>query len=247
MPFVDKFNEAAQNAALRLIEADEWRGCGWLAKLVEQQVRLTLTTTAVTTVDPHEMKKSGTGQMMAAGRDSDDYPNKPNPVQLYFAASQVVSSEENQASASDGASFQSNDFSHVDGYDWRIIVADRMKNHNNSWAEHFNRAPTQEEFEKQFQHFHARTHHVHVNSWVNGEWVTITENYVTHWRKEKPEESFTTTEQWEEGKQWRIKFWDQRVNRFNYVYFDYKPGGISLNKYHSSKCYAVTERRPDGV
>ena len=104
-----------------------------------------------------------------------------------------------------------------------------------------------EDFEYQFRHFHARTHHVHVNHWVNGDWETITTEYVPHWNKEKPKETLKPSEEWPEGKKFRIKFWDQRIDGFNYVYFDSKPGGIVLNKYHAAKCFAVTEQRPEGV
>lgn len=247
MPFADKFNEAAQNAAIRLIEADEWRGCGWLAKLVEQQVRLTLATSAVITVDAREMNEADMERLLETGRRCDDFSKKSEPVPVDLAAAPEAEKEKEQGPSSAGDSFESNDFTHVDGYDWRIIVADRLKNHNNSWAEHFNYPPSQEEFEHQFRHFHARTHHVHVNKWVDGDWTTITGEYVPQWNKEKPEETFTTTNEWEEGKKWRIKFWDQRVNRDNFVYFDYKPGGITLQKYHNGKHFAVVEQRPEGI
>lgn len=146
-----------------------------------------------------------------------------------------------------GDSFESNSFDHVEGYDWRIMVSDRTKNHRNSWVENFVRPPTQEEFEYQYRHFHARTHYVHVNHWVDGAWTTITTDYVPHWNNEKPVETFTATEEWPEGKKWRIKFHDQRVGCLNYVYFDSKPGGMNLAKYHTAKCFAVVEARPANV
>lgn len=263
MPFADKFNEAAQNAAIRLIEADEWRGCGWLAKLVEQQVRLTLTTSAAITFDAPNMDEADIVRLLEEGRRCDDFSKKSDPAPVFFGQDPAEDGDKSvtaEVSCDNESiltvhsvreekrdSFESNDFSHVDGYDWRIIVADRLKNHRNSWAEHFVRRPTQEEFENQYRHFEAWTHHVHVNVWVGGEWKTITEEYVPHWSKEKPAESFTTTSEWEEGKGWRIKFWDQRVNRDNFVYFDYKPGGITLQKYHNGKHFAVVEQRPEGI
>ena len=146
-----------------------------------------------------------------------------------------------------GDSFESNSFDHVEGYDWQIVCIDRMKNPTNSWAEHFNHLPTQEEFEHQFRHFHARTHYVHANRWEDGKWVAITTDYAPHWSKEKPKETFTATDEWPEGKNYRIRFHDQRIGRENYVYFDGKPGGIVLAKYHSAKCFAVVESRPEGI
>lgn len=139
-------------------------------------------------------------------------------------------------------------FDHQPGYPWRIVVIDRWKNAENSYAMHFSRLPKQEEFEEEWQHFRAQTHWVHVNHWNGESWDTITELFHPGTKKPEPEkavETFKTTDEWEEGKNWRIKFWDQRINNFNYVYFVNKPGGMALSKYHSSKCFAVTEKRPE--
>jgi hypothetical protein len=236
MPFADKFNEAAQKAILRKIEADQWEQLPWLARLVQQQV-----TVAVKEWGVVEGGNPDIQSLIAELRD------EPRDNSETIAEVKITDSDENHdpKMKSGDHSFVSDDFSHESGYDWRIIVADREKNHTNSWAEHFNYRPSQEEFEHQFRHFHARTHHVHVNQWVDGEWETITGDYVPHWNKEKPVETFTATDKWEDGKNWRIKFWDQRINQYNYAYFDHKPGGIQLNKYHNAKCFAVTEKRPE--
>jgi len=262
MPFADKFNEAAQNAAIRLIDGDRWQELPWLSKLVQQAVRDSVAGGEVELsswageagsqiesslepliLDGTKLTEEQMEHLLTGGRRCDDFSKKSHPLPVEFGQGPADESDKEQPSDS----FESNDFSRVEGYDWRIIVADRMKNHRNSWAEHFVRRPTQEEFEHQFQHFEARTHHVHVNQWVDGDWTTITTDYVPHWSKEKPAETFTTTSDWEEGKNWRIKFWDQRVNRDNFVYFDYKPGGITLHKYHNGKHFAVVEQRPEGI
>lgn len=234
MPFAEKFNEAAQNAALRLINGDEWQSLPWLARLVQQQV-----TVAV----------KGWGEVETKGPEIQSLISELRTAPEAMPELKTPGGDESDEpkKQSGDHSFVSDDFSHETGYDWRIIVADREKNHANSWAEHFNYRPSQEEFEHQFRHFHARTHHVHVNQWVDGDWTTITGDYVPHWNKEKPVEKFNATDEWQDGKNWRIKFWDQRINQFNYAYFDYKPGGIQLNKYHDAKCFAVTEKRPEEV
>lgn len=285
MPFADKFNEAAQNAAIRLIDGDRWQELPWLAKLVQQAVRdgVSVVVTgqgSVSTldlsawadkavsrieesiepvpIDATQLTEEQLETLLNTGRRTDDFSNlskrfDPASPEGDKSVTAVASRDDegtltvHSVSEEKQDSFESNDFAHVEGYDWRIIVADRLKNHRNSWAEHFVRRPTQEEFENQYRHFEAWTHHVHVNAWVDGEWKTITEEYVPHWSKEKPAESFTTTSKWEDGKGWRIKFWDQRVNRENFVYFDYKPGGITLHKYHNGKQFAVVEQRPEGI
>ena len=217
MEFAKQFNEAAQKAVLTKIESGEWVNFPWIEALVKRSVRTMLTTDE-------------------AAISVDLIPTDLNRVLAEKAP--VVEVPD---------SFESDSFAHEDGYDWRIMVSDRNKNHRNSWVENFSRPPTQEEFEHQFRHFHARTHYVHVNQWVYGNWTTITADYVPGWNKEKPEETFTATDEWPEGKKYRIRFHDQRIGRENYVYFDGKPGGIVLAKYHSAKCFAVVESRPEGI
>ena len=240
MDFAKQFNEAAQKAVLLAVETGSWTRFPWIETMIKQSVRESLK--PVVQVDGPiivpDFIRTFTDPAIPGGDKS---------------VTSVVSRDDDGAatvhSVSEAGqdSFESNSFDHVDGYDYRIIVTDRMKDHRNSWAEHFKQKPTQEEFEYQFRHFHARTHHVHVNHWVDGSWETITSEYVPHWNKEKPKETLQPSEEWPEGKKYRIKFWDQRIDGFNYVYFDSKPGGIVLNKYHAAKCFAVTEQRPEGV
>lgn len=253
MEFTKQFSEAAQAAIIRKMEADKWENLPWLAKLVQENIRQSLS---------HPATLQGPS---ITGPDIDDAVSRlesawkapSEPVDIcgcqigrctctdQMKATEVAGGVKGPDGRGDA--FESNDFSHVDGYDWRIIVSDRTKNSANSWAEHFNYRPAQEEFENQFRHFHARTHYVHVNQWVDGDWITITSDYVPHWNKEKPVETFTATEEWPNMKTHRIKFWDQRIGAYNYVYFDRHPGGIVLHKYHSTKCYAVVQKRPEGV
>lgn len=244
MEFAKQFNEAAQKAVLTKIESGEWVNFPWMEALVKRSVRVSLTTEAEISVDLTSI-----------------IPDRTVGIDGVFHAHGIPPSIGRQLADAESAenkrpiggvvevpdSFESSSFAHEDGYDWRIMVSDRNKNHRNSWVENFSRPPTQEEFEHQFRHFHARTHYVHVNYWVDGSWTTITADYVPGWNKEKPEETFTATDEWPEGKKYRIRFHDQRIGRENYVYFDGKPGGIVLAKYHSAKCFAVVEARPEGI
>lgn len=248
MEFAKQFNEAAQKAVLTKIENGEWVNFPWMEALVKRSVRVALTTEAEISVDLTALVPDRTvgiddvfhahGIPPSIGRQLAEAESSKNTLPI----GGVVQTYEKP-----GDVFESNSFAHVEGYDWRIMVSDRNKNHRNSWVENFSRPPTQEEFEYQFRHFHARTHYVHVNYWVDGSWTTITADYVPGWNKEKPNENFTASEEWPEGKKYRIRFFDQRVDRINYVYFDSKPGGIVLNKYHSTKGFAVVEARPEGI
>lgn len=145
--------------------------------------------------------------------------------------------------------FISHDFKHVEGYPYRILVIARDKNHTRSRAVHFKRVPTQEEFDLEFRDYLAGTHHIYVNQWVEGsnDWDTITTDYVPKWNKEKPKETLKPCEDWPEGKSFRVRFWDSRIQGHNYVYFDRKPSPYAVKKYHDSKCFAVVEQRPEGV
>lgn len=260
MEFAKQFNEAAQKAVLSAVESGEWVNYSWMEALIKQSVREGLkaeVTSVSQIIFPEALEEiakttcSASNQPM--GGINAGAPRSLCGCQVGFCTCNTTITEP-PACKSRGPrayptndSFESNDFTHVEGYDYRIIVSDRQRNHNNSWAEHFSYKPTQEEFEHQFRHFHDKTHYVHVNQWVNGDWITITTDYVPKWNKEKQEETFTATEEWPEGKNYRIKFFDQRVNGYNYVYFESKPGGIVLSKYHSKKCFAVVQARPEGV
>lgn len=234
MDFAKQFTEAAQKAVLTAVENGSWVNYPWMENMIKGAAREGLKPQI--SVDMNAIVPDFMRDVVLTGAEFARTAHTPVP------SPSPAEGEENRE-----ASFESNSFEHVEGFDWRIIVSDRTKNHRNSWVENFIRPPTQEEFEYQFRHFHARTHHVHVNHWVNGSWETITTDYVPHWNKEKPKETLQPSEEWPEGKKYRIKFWDQRIDGFNYVYFDSKPGGIVLNKYHAAKCFAVTEQRPEGV
>lgn len=236
MDFAKQFTEAAQKAVLTAVENGSWVNYPWMENMIKGAAREGLKpqiSVDMSCIVP-DFKDLSEVPLQEAEREVLKMFSVPSPS--------PAEGEENRE-----ASFESNSFEHVEGFDWRIIVSDRTKNHRNSWVENFIRPPTQEEFEYQFRHFHARTHHVHVNHWVDGDWETITTEYVPHWNKEKPKETLQPSEEWPEGKKFRVKFWDQRISGYNYVYFDSKPGGIVLNKYHSAKCFAVVQSRPEGV
>lgn len=245
MDFAKQFTEAAQKAVLTAVENGSWVNYPWMENMIKGAAREGLKPQI--SVDTRCIVPDFRTPIDFGAVEDCSCPAGFCTCHNNHVLTEAPPCEAFHGSKKNDDSFESNDFTHVDGYDWRIIVTDRGKNHSNSWAEHFNHAPTQDEFELQFRHFHARTHYVHVNQWVDGDWITITENYVPSWRKEKPKETFTATEEWPEGNRFRIKFFDQRVNGYNYVYFESKPGGIMLNKYHSTKCFAVVQERPEGV
>lgn len=252
MDFAKQFTEAAQKAVLIAVENGSWVNYPWMENMIKGAAREGLKpqiSVDMRCIVPDFRTPLDFGAVEACGCPLGKCTCSDSIREFAKTIESLSTGGTRQAPAlSDGSnSFESNDFTHVDGYDYRIIVSDRERRHSNSWCEHFKQKPTQEEFEYQFRHFHARTHYVHVNHWVDGDWETITSEYVPQWNKEKPKETLKPSEEWPEGKKYRIKFWDQRIDGFNYVYFDSKPGGIVLNKYHAAKCFAVTEPRPEGV
>lgn len=253
MEFTKQFTEAAQNAILRKIEADQWENMPWLAKLVQQKVTMSLTEKLV--VDCKGMTAEQLNAVLKSQGEPPIFNDDFSKLSEHIPYQTVGDVEEEQFDPCERAAdekpaeyFQSDVFDHTYGYDWQIVVIDRMKNAFNSWAIHFGRMPTQEEFSEQFKHFEARTHYVHVNEWRGGKWISITDEFNgKNSPTEEVKESFTATEEWPNMKTHRIKFWDQRINAYNYVYFEHHPGGIVLRKYHSTKCYAVVQKRPEGV
>lgn len=244
MNFQKDFNEAVLAAVIRKLNTDAWEQLPWLAAQVELATLKGLT--------PQK-----TVERAGALRDIDQSAPWPTPRQetavnlLVENAAAAVVAEEVEKAVDDAQSdsFISNSFDPQDGYPWRILVSDRWKDHRNSHAVHFSRPPTQEEFEEQHKYFHARTHWVHVNKWNGAGWDTITQQYdptfiPNHGKTETPVETFTATDEWPEGKSFRIKFWDQRINAHNYVYFEYRPSGLTLHRYHKGKEFAVVEPRP---
>lgn len=248
MEFTKQFAEAAQQAVLRKIEADQWESLPWLAKLVRKVASAPFTPPFDTCCDMQEIDMNGLdlGDINPVPKNEDLTPVDICGCPFGKCTCQSPISEVPKERYTPPP-IKNSSRAHIQGYDWQISVLSRDKNHLDSYMLHFAHAPTQEEFEEHFVHFQRRTHYVYANEWQGGEWVSITHDYVPNFKKEKPVETFTTTEEWPEGKSFRVKFWDQRVNGYNYVYFDSKPGGIVLNKYHSAKCFAVVQARPEGV
>lgn len=152
------------------------------------------------------------------------------------------------ALAENSSSFKSEDFSWQPGFPYKILVSSRDKDRTNGYAMHYRERPSQEEFNSHYQLFRNKTHYVHILQ-SDGEHTSnkITEEFTAGVREEKPVETFTATDEWPEGKTHRIKFHDQRIAGDNYVYFDYRPTGYSLQKYHNKKGFAVVQQRPEGV
>ncbi|HEJ7283089.1 TPA: hypothetical protein SMF87_004541 [Serratia marcescens] len=158
-----------------------------------------------------------------------------------------MAKRESASSVQDAAGlnhFKSDDFSWQPGFDYKILVTLRDKSQGSGYAVHFRERPTQEKFDEYFQLFRDRTHYVHIHHSGTG---SITHEFTEKRKAEIPQETFTATDEWPEGKTHRIKFHDQRTGQLNYVYFDYRPTGFILKKYHSLKGFAVVQSRPEGV
>lgn len=156
----------------------------------------------------------------------------------------------------------------IPGYNWNITVHARDKDRTNSYTLHFLERPSQEEFERHYALYVARTHYVNVAVQDAGEeygWRTITEEFNTNLSREfivkdegkivysteaggdAPDESTVVSDEWPagEGAQWRIKFWDASTDCHNYHYSAIRPTGAMLAKYHHTrKGLAVAQQRP---
>lgn len=153
---------------------------------------------------------------------------------------------------------------HIPGYDWQIVVLRRDKDWNNSYVIHSAVMPTQAEFSEHYAYFHARTHYVHVNEWMNHGWESITTRYDTSVPEAKlrePNKVVRTapapelqgrdvsvppmSEPWEEAdKPWRIRYYSDVMQRVIFTYIDKKPTSAEMMHFHHTKCLAVSQAKP---
>lgn len=138
------------------------------------------------------------------------------------------------------------------GYNYKIMVTYRDRDrYDDAYTVHYIDRPSQEEFDSHFALFLTGKAYVHIKQ-ADGRsksW-NITHEYSKHIDadghviKEKPVETFDADENWPDDKHWRIKFFDVRIGKLNYVYFSFRPTGMTLAKYHTGKVFAVAEQRP---
>lgn len=153
---------------------------------------------------------------------------------------------------------------HIQGFDWQIVVLSRQKERADTYIVHFAHMPTQAEFAEHFALYHARTHYVHCNEWVNYKWEGITSRFDTTLPEKElraqnkvvctslaPElkgrdVSMTDmTAPWEEAdKPFRIRYYSDEMKRVRFTYVDKKPTGAEMAHFHHTKCLAVSQARP---
>ncbi len=156
------------------------------------------------------------------------------------------------------------DRDHILGYDWQIVVLSREKNEHDSYMVHYAEMPTQAQFSEHFGLFHARTHYVHVNEWVNYGWEGITERYDRSAptkalsqpnkvvRTAPPPElrsrdvsAPSISSPWEqEDKDWRIRYYSDTSGAVIFHYCDKRPTSAEMAHFHHAKCMAVSQARP---
>ncbi|NYU08064.1 hypothetical protein A8O28_04375 [Enterobacteriaceae bacterium CCUG 67584] len=275
MDFANQFNEAAQQAVLSAVRSGAWVKHRWIEDLIKQSVLGRIPTGAIAAaaaevIEPaphgHASHPAAAPDLALTAAPAAAHPVAPTVVfsgnegyAVYPAEpsmAELMALEESAGAVVMPAEaepepdfFTSRNFNHTEGYPYRILVIARDKNHTRSRAVHFKRVPTQEEFDLEFRDYLAGTHYIYVNQWIEGNnnWDTITTDYVPKWNKEKPKETLKPCEDWPEGKNFRVKFWDSRIQGYNYVYFDRKPSPYAVKQYHDTKCFAVVEPRPEGV
>lgn len=156
---------------------------------------------------------------------------------------------------------------HIQGYDWQIVVLSRDKDADNSYVVHFAFMPTQAQFDEHFVKFHDRTHYVHVNEWVHGNWEGITDRYdrsAPTAALTKPDAVVRTapapelrgrdvsqppmSTAWEEpAKPWRIRYFSDVAQEVIFSYCDKRPTSAQMAHFHHAKCMAVSQARPKDV
>ncbi|QBQ72169.1 hypothetical protein HWC14_gp20 [Serratia phage Parlo] len=262
MEFRKAFTEAAQNAILVKLNNGTWEDLPWLAKHVKDVISDGVAAMLVTTDGASPLTLADLAQAddltMTTRSQFVDYHGKEVPVDAEATSGKTI-----QAAVGKGPvveipvtfedvvdkygipnHFMSDDFSWQAGYPFKIMVTLRDKSKGAGYCVHYKERPSYEEFDRHFALTRQRTHNVFIRQADGSKSWDITDDMLT---RPAPEETFTATDEWPEGKTHRIKFHDQRTGQLNYVYFDYQPTGIILKKYHSLKGFAVVQSRPEGV
>lgn len=158
------------------------------------------------------------------------------------------------------------DRDHIPGYDWQICVLSRLNDKENSYIIHFAERPTQDVFAEHYIKFQRQTHYVHVNEWIDRDWVGITKTYDTSSvaRKSQSQEVVrvvhstaapqkigrdvsvpSETADWEQDdKPWRIRYYSPVTGAVIFHYCDKRPSGAEMAHFHHSKCMAISQAKP---
>ncbi|HAV1601519.1 TPA: hypothetical protein JG832_002407 [Enterobacter hormaechei subsp. xiangfangensis] len=137
------------------------------------------------------------------------------------------------------------------GFPYKIVVYPQMGQRDApEYFVHCAHKPTMETFIEHAEWYYRRLCFVRVK-YSNGEDSTDLTREYTKKEANKPvgrtEMQMAVDDNWTEDAPWRIRFHDLRVNRPSYVYFDYKPGGMLLARYHRNKHYATVESREEWI
>lgn len=137
------------------------------------------------------------------------------------------------------------------GYPWRISVEPfdqygEMK----AYYVHFQDRPTQAEFDEHYALFLSKTCRVHIfesdgenSRRITDEFCSFTERSDVNYPSD---ETLKPRTEWREGERFRIRFYDERIQKMNYLYYPNKPSKGEVNKLSTAKKVALVEPRPTG-
>lgn len=137
------------------------------------------------------------------------------------------------------------------GYPWKInVVPFDLYGDLKAYYVHFQERPTQEQFDTHYALFLQRKCRVHVfesdgenSRRITDEYCAFTERGDVNYASDETLKPRTT---WRDGERFRIRFYDERIGKDNYVYFPNKPTKEQVNRLSTVKKSAFVEPRPLG-
>lgn len=140
----------------------------------------------------------------------------------------------------------------MEGYPWRISVEpfDRY-GEMKAYYVHFQDRPTQEQFDKHYVHYTSGVCRVHVfeadgttSRRITDEYCSFTERSDVNYASD---ETLTPRTTWRDGERFRIRFYDERIKKDNFIYYPHKPGKGEVNRLSTVKKVAIVEPRRTGT
>lgn len=141
----------------------------------------------------------------------------------------------------------------MEGYPWRISVEpfDRYGDME-AYYVHYRDRPTQEQFAEHYAHYLSDTNkcrvHLFESDGINSR--RITDEYCSF--TERGDVNYPSDETLvprltrRDGERFRIRFFDERIHKDNFIYYPHKPAKSEVNRLSTLKKVAIVEARRAG-
>ncbi|EFL9618746.1 hypothetical protein HZ84_003956 [Escherichia coli] len=141
----------------------------------------------------------------------------------------------------------------MEGYPWRISVEpfDRY-GEMEAYYVHFQERPTPEQFAEHYAHYLSDTNKCRVHLFesdgtnsrrITDEYCSFTERGDVNYPSD---ETLVPRLTWRDGERFRIRFFDERIHKDNFIYYPHKPHKSEVNRLSTLKKVAIVEARRAG-